>query len=183
MNKKITRSYSELVEAVLEEQPGAFEELIQKSHRLVRKIALPIVPSWAVDDAVQETYLLVYRKLHLLKDRNSFTSWASRIALNVCYQWQRKKQDTVELLPEHATESVDSTRVDVRRALAQLPKIEREVLILREFIGLSYEEIGRVVNAPLGTVKSRLSKARSRMRSLLEGSEEIVSRKHWATES
>ena len=56
----------------------------------------------------------------------------------------------------------------MRRALARLPAIEREVLILREFIGLSYEEISRVVNAPLGTVKSRLAKARGRIKELLK---------------
>ena len=168
MNKTATRSYPDMVEAILAEEPGAFEDLVEKSHRLVRKIALPLLPDWAVDDAVQETYLLVFRKIHLLRDRSSFTSWISRIALNVCYQWQRKKPDTTELKPEHAQENVDTTRVDVRRALARLPAIEREVLILREFIGLSYEEISRVVNAPLGTVKSRLAKARGRIKELLK---------------
>jgi RNA polymerase sigma-70 factor, ECF subfamily len=170
-------SYTDLISAILSEDHQAFEQLVEKSHRLVRKVAAPLLPAWAVDDAVQETYIVVYQKLHHLREPEAFPGWLSRIALNVCYQWRRKKEKTSELKHEHATAEhataepttaeLTETGVDLRSALAKLSGKERNVMILREYIGLSYEEISRAVNVPIGTVRSRLSKAREKIRKLL----------------
>lgn len=159
------KSYPELIQAVLaQDDDRAFEELVEQSYRLVRKVAAPIVPEWAVDDAVQETYILVYQKLHHLRDPESFPSWLSRIALNVCYKWQNKKQVTTEVQAEHAVSEPHESPLDIKAALATLSGKERNVLILREYIGLSYDEIAQAVDVPIGTVRSRLSKARDRVR-------------------
>ena len=165
MNQSANRTYTELIHAVLADKDNrAFEKLVEKSYRLVRKVAAPMVPEWALDDAVQETYIVVYQKLHHLRDPESFPSWISRIALNVCYKWQKKKQVTTEVQAEHAVSEPEEVTIDIKAALATLSGKERNVLILREYIGLSYDEIAQTVNVPIGTVRSRLSKARDRVR-------------------
>lgn len=156
--------YPEIIRKILADDQQAFEQLVEESHRLVRKVAAPLLPAWAVDDAVQETYLVVYQKLHHLNDPQAFPAWLSRIALNVCYKWQRRKKETTEVQPEHAVAEPEESGVDMRAALAELSYKERNALLLREYIGLSYDEIADAMNIPLGTVRSRLSKARERVR-------------------
>ena len=149
------------------EQSVVLAEREDPEHLLVRKIAAPLLPPSAVDDAVQETFLMVYRKIHLLQQPQAFIGWISRIALNVCYQWRRKQKDLVPLKPEHSVTTPSSLKVDMRKALEALGKSHRDVLILREYIGLSYEEIAEATNLPEGTVRSRLFYGRKKLEELL----------------
>jgi RNA polymerase sigma-70 factor (ECF subfamily) len=168
MNTLQKPDYPELIARVLEDDHQAFEELMEQSHLLVRKVAAPLVPDSVIDDVVQETYLQVYRKLHHLREPQAFLGWLSRITINMCSQWRRKARPTNELKPEHAVSEPESTRVDFRAALRQLTSKERNTVILREHIGLSYEEISRAINIPIGTVRSRLAKARKKLKALLQ---------------
>lgn len=163
-------SETPLVDLVTELQSGvddAFERLHRRTYLLVRKIAAPLLPPSAVDDAVQETFLMVYRKIHLLQNPQAFLGWLSRIALNVCYQWRRKQRDSVPLKPEHSVTTPSSLKVDMRTALEALGQSHRDVIILREYLGLSYEEIAEATNMPEGTVRSRLFYGRKKLQELL----------------
>lgn len=148
---------------------GAFDRLMDSTHLLTRRVAAPLLPPSAVDDAVQETYLIVLQKLHHLKRPQAFRSWLTRITLHVCYEWRRKNKLTDELKPEHAVTEPTSAKVDVRAALEKLKERDRNILILREFLGLSYEEIADALNLAEGTVRSRLFYARKKLKELLEG--------------
>jgi RNA polymerase sigma-70 factor (ECF subfamily) len=148
----------------------ATDELVKATYRMVRKIAAPLLPESAVDDAVQETYLLVIQKLHHLQRPEAFRGWLSRIALHVCYGWRRKARPTEPLQPDHAVAPgvTTSGTLDLRAALETLPARDRDILILREYLGLSYEELADALSLADGTVRSRLFHARKKLKALLE---------------
>jgi RNA polymerase sigma-70 factor (ECF subfamily) len=151
----------------------ALDDLVRATYRMVRKIAAPLLPASAVDDAVQETFLLVIRKLDHLQRPEAFRGWLSRIALHVCYGLRRKARPTEVLAAEHAIE--DSTgraqaALDLKAALEKLSQKDRDILILREYLGLSYEELAEALDLAGGTVRSRLFNARKRLKELLVGS-------------
>lgn len=148
----------------------ALEQLVEASYRLVRKVAAPLLPSSAVDDAVQETYLIVLQKLHHLQHPGAFRSWISRIALHVCYGWRRKSKPTEELSPEQAVTDLSATdkSLTLKAALESLPQNDRDILILREYLGLTYEEIADTLLLAEGTVRSRLFNARKKLRDALQ---------------
>lgn len=143
-------------------------------------------------DATQDTFLSAYRHLQAFRG-GSFRSWLFRIATNVCYDILRARQrrpvvsldascetageDTPSLQIADTSESPDefALRRELARAieagLAQLPVDQRLVVVLCDLQGLTYEEIADVLGANLGTIKSRLSRGRARLRDLLRQEE------------
>lgn len=149
----------------------AMDELVKATYRLVRKIAAPLLPASAVDDAVQETYLLVIQKLQHLQRPEAFRGWLSRIALHVCYGLRRKVKPTEALADEHAIEDATAhtqNRLDLKAALESLSQSDRDILILREYLSLSYEELADALDLAEGTVRSRLFHARKKLKTVLE---------------
>lgn len=148
----------------------AFEVVFRLTHDYARKIAYSVVGPAGCEDVVQESYLLVFRKLKQLKDLGAFKGWLCRIVLHVAYRYEDKNPD-LEQLPAQLKggrqpEDVLNALL-LRRALRQLHSRDRDVLILREFLGLSYEDVSHALQVPLGTVRSRLNKARGRLRERL----------------
>ena len=158
-----------LLQVVRQAQSGdrsAFEELVSRTEKMVRKIAYSTVGPELVDDAFQESYLLVLRKLGQLKTPEAFISWFSRIVLHVCYDLRKGLAREVDLAENHsAPDHADrvTANVSVHRALEQLQREDRELLILRELLELSYDEVAAALRIPVGTVRSRLHKARKKL--------------------
>lgn len=151
---------------------AAMNELVAATYRLVRKIAAPLLPESAIDDAVQETYLLVIQKLHHLQHPGAFRGWLSRIALHVCYAQRRKARPTEEIGDSLTVEdgtARSQARLDLKTALEKLSQKDRDILILREYLGLSYEELADALDLVEGTVRSRLFNARKKLKELLQG--------------
>ncbi|MCS6842077.1 MAG: sigma-70 family RNA polymerase sigma factor [Roseiflexus sp.] len=143
-------------------------------------------------DAAQDAFLSAYRHLHAFRG-GSFRSWLLRIATNVCYDALRARQrrpvvslnapdetaaeESSSLQIVDTSESPDefALRRELARAieagLAQLPLDQRLVVVLCDLQGLTYEEIAEVTGANLGTIKSRLSRGRARLRDLLRQEE------------
>ena len=127
-------------------------------------------------DVVQEAYLRAFKFFGGFRGGDS-RAWLLRIVRNTCYTWlqqNRKQQPMTEFDEEiHSTEIGDSgpdtillQKADgelVRRALEELPPEFREILVLRELEGLSYKEIADVAGIPMGTVMSRLARARTQL--------------------
>ena len=157
---------ADLVKAAQLGQQAAFDRMMDQTHLLVRKVAAPLVPPHAVDDMVQETYLTVLQKLHHLKTPAAFRGWLSRIALTTCYQWRRKQKPTEQLGGQHE-ETASPQGSNLKAALEALKQSDRDILILREYIGLSYEELADALHLTEGTVRSRLFYARKKLRELL----------------
>jgi RNA polymerase sigma-70 factor (ECF subfamily) len=137
-------------------------------------------------DAVQDAALRAFKYFDTYRDGDP-RAWFLAIVRNACMTWlerHRKERTTVSLTEDHmslvregrdtdAAAIEQSNRAAVERAVGDLPVEFREVIVLREFQNFSYAEIGRVVGVPIGTVMSRLSRARSRLaQSLGAGAEE-----------
>lgn len=136
------------------------------------------------EDLVQETCLRALRAMERLRPDSNVKSWLFTIVRNIWLNQLRQRRtapDMAELdADEHvANQAVDSSRdpyaayvsdlegEQVRRAIEQLPLEFREIILLREYEELSYEEIATLLQCPVGTVMSRLARARSKLRDLL----------------
>ena len=122
------------------------------------------------EDAMSETVLRAYEARGKLKKRDSFRAWFLRILRNEAYNVLRRRRrlTLVEELPEGAAPEADSAgRLDLIAALRELTEDQRTALLLQQE-GYSLEEISQALDVPLGTVKSRVSRAKKTMRTLLE---------------
>jgi RNA polymerase sigma-70 factor (ECF subfamily) len=159
--------------------------------------------STEAEDLVQETCLRALRAIDGLREQGSVKSWLFTILRNIWLNQVRQRQASPDLIEldadgDNANEPSDGTqdphadyvshteREQVRAAIQQLPVEFREIVILREYEELSYQEIAILLDCPVGTVMSRLARARSRLRKLLSGSraapveqEKKVSRNKW----
>jgi RNA polymerase sigma-70 factor (ECF subfamily) len=136
------------------------------------------------EDVVQDAYLraFTYRNTYRGQDTGSARAWLLAIVRNTAYSWRRSASrgaTTAEFDETRHSDSVadqhpeaallrGATREAIAAALDQLPSEFREVIILREIEGLSYQEIAEVAGVPVGTVMSRLSRARNRLQRALQ---------------
>jgi RNA polymerase sigma-70 factor (ECF subfamily) len=121
-------------------------------------------------DLCQDVFLKAFRQLGTLKDRDRFTAWLYRIAHNTCYSRLRKDigKTWVELDPEAgARHTPIENRLAVQKALQQLPEDQREVVVLKVYQNLKFEEIAAIQDAPVSTVKSRLYMSFEKLRDIL----------------
>jgi RNA polymerase sigma-70 factor, ECF subfamily len=174
-----------LISAAQRGRADSFNRLVATYQDLAYNVALRLVgdPETAAD-ATQEAFLAAFRHLDQFKG-GSFKSWLLRIVTNCCYDALRsgRRRDATSLdtlVDETGFDVVDTTgaipetialRAEllgcVEEGLRTLPIDQRAVLVLYDVHGLSYDEVARVLNTSLGTVKSRLSRARGRLRDYL----------------
>ena len=183
-----------LVKAAQRGQMDAFNELILHYQSQVFNLAYHILhdPA-AADDATQEAFISAYRSIKKFRG-GSFRSWLLRIVTNACYDELRRRKrrpnvswDDFGDMDEEANphlvnggpkpeESVQQQelRALLERSIAKLSKHHRTTIILIDRLGLSYEEAAKVMDVALGTVKSRLARARKEMQSLLQAERELL---------
>ena len=164
----------------------AFEALVLRYQRKIVNYASAMIrdPSDA-EDVAQETFVRAYHALHQFRGDNSFKTWLYRIATNVA-RTHRNRRARQSRLAEHSldddtqalrtsdipsgeasVETVTILRDAINSALAMLPDELRVAIILRDVEGLDYKEIARVTSSPIGTVESRIFRARRALRPLL----------------
>jgi RNA polymerase sigma-70 factor, ECF subfamily len=155
--------------------PDSFNELIRRWERPIYALAYrQIGREEDARDVCQETFLRAYRALKGFRGQAKFSSWLYRIAINLCRDWMRRERRTpvmqapedVDLMDLAAArepaESIEDriTRNDlsraVERAMAVLPDEQRAAIVLKEYHGLTFQEIADLVGCPLSTVKTRL---------------------------
>lgn len=172
-----------LVESACEGHTDAIEELLRQCQPSVTQFARKYCATpQDVEDAVQQTLWLIYRKINTLKSTQAFVSWIFTIVRNQCYRLLARYHavDTVEvskldlLAMGGESDLYDALKVDVVSAIAQLPTIYREVLIMRDIQGYSTPEVAERLNLSSAAVKSRLHRARNLLRDMLQ---------HWADEA
>ena len=175
------------VEAARTGDAGAFETLVIRYQvRIVSYAAAIVRDAGAAEDVAQETFIRAWKGLPSFRGESAFKTWLYRIASNVARtQLERSGRQarvgSESLDDEDAplrTGDVSSGAADVEttlaareainHALAQLPAELRVAVVLRDVEGLDYKEIAEVTGAPLGTVESRIFRARRRLRSLLQ---------------
>lgn len=167
----------------------AFESLVTLYENRVYQLAFRYTGNeFDALDISQEVFLRVFRFLPQFNEQSKFSTWLYRIAANVCKDFVRKRKLKNEVSLDATAEDDDegfpaeipdlrfnpeteAERRELRDAIADgiesLPERHREILILRDVVGLSYEEIGQTLELEQGTVKSRIARARDRLRSFL----------------
>ena len=167
-------------ELIIRAQRGdrqAFGELVSLHHKGVINVVFRLCSDRNhAEDAAQEAFIRAWQKLPSYQPKASFRSWVYRIATNAVLDELRKQKETINVDglqvadPAQSIEERLINRQEVERvqaAILALPEASRAVLVLREFEGLSYQEIADTLKIPKGTVMSRLNYARKTMRSAL----------------
>ncbi len=161
----------------------SFNELISRWERPIYALAYRVIGREEdARDVTQETFLRAFRGLAAFKGQAKFSSWLYRIALNLCRDWiRRKKRSPMATLPEDVeledlasdtgpTETVEDlvSRRElselVEAAMARLPEEQRTAIILKEYHGMTFQEIADLQGCPLSTVKTRLYQGLSVLR-------------------
>ena len=158
----------------------AYEELVRRYQRRVYAVAFRIARRHDVaDDVAQETFLRAYRAIDRFELGRPFGPWVSRIAANLAINERRSPRAREDELPEGHGETPAATASPLQqlledeagtvleKALDALPEDQRAVFVLRVHEGMSYQEIGETLGLAPGTVMSRLSRAREKLRGAL----------------
>ena len=167
-----------LIKAYIDGNDAAFEKLIMLHKDKVRNlIFLTLGDSEFVDDIIQDVFMCVYHKIKEFRFESKFTTWLYRITVNKCRDYLRKKRVRSIFTPikdthENIQSSALRTDIDipqlVQKAIERLPEKLRIPLILRDIEGFSYNEIAEQLDCEVGTVKSRIFRARESLKALLE---------------
>ena len=165
----------------------SFNQLILRWERPIYALAYRVIGREEdARDVCQETFMRAYRALPGFKGEAKFSSWVYRIALNLCRDWiRRQRRNPVQQMPddidvlEQAAASEPSESVEdlvarrelsavVEEAMALLPDEQRTAIILKEYHGMTFQEIADLQGCPLSTVKTRLYQGLSVLRRQLE---------------
>lgn len=164
------RTDAELLTAHVSGDRYAFEELFYRHHRQLYRLAL--LTSRDPDDAadaLQDALLAAHRAARTFRNDSAVSSWLYRIVVNACLdRLRRNKSHAYEELDEQMCRAVDPTRradtaMVVQRALMRLPVEQRAAVVAVDMQGYSVAETARILGVAEGTVKSRCSRARSKL--------------------
>ena len=199
-----TDSDAMLVQRAVAGDPSAFELLVIKYQRRIQRLIGRMVRDVdLVEDIAQETFIRAYRALHQFRGDAQFYTWLYRIAVNTAKKFllDMKRDPTVsenafrsnddedetswvkhEPIADETPETVLAAKeiaAAVNAALLALPNDLQQALTLREIEGMSYEEIGEVMNCPIGTVRSRIFRAREAISNKVKPMLEKQTGKRW----
>ena len=170
-----SKTDEELVARSMGGDLDSFNQLVLRWERPIYALAYRVIGREEdARDVCQETFLRAFRALGGFKGQAKFSSWLYRITLNLCRDWIRRERrqplaqapegvDLIELAGEaEPTESIEELvarkeiGAAVARAMAELPEEQRTAIVLKEYHGLTFQEIAELVGCPLSTVKTRL---------------------------
>jgi len=180
-------SDSQLIQQSIAGDLEAFEALIKRyQDRLVHSLEHALGSREDALDAAQQAFVSVWQKLDTFREDSAFYSWLYRVALNAAISNRRKQRlpttslenyieasgippadENIEASPQYQMTSEEHVRL-VREALQQLPEEFRQPLVLKEMDGFSYEEISSILKIPIGTVRSRIFRARKELTERLQ---------------
>lgn len=167
-----------LIKRFIEGDETTFRTLVYRHKEKVRNIVyLTMNYSDSVDDIAQEVFITVYKNLKYFRFESQFTTWLYRITINKCRDHLRKLKIRNIFTPvkdieevhgyNHINENMDIPDI-VRKAISKLPEKLRVPLLLKDIEGFSYQEIADTVQCEIGTVKSRIFRARESLRNILK---------------
>ena len=173
-----------LIDEALAGNTGSFGELVQKyQNRLFNTMFHVVGSREEAEDVVQDAFVQAFVKLGSFQGASAFYTWLYRIAFNLSISRRRRKRPELSMdvirettgneplaengYPTELMERKESVE-QVHRALERLPEEHRAILVLREIEGYCYEEISHILDMPIGTVRSRLHRARLQLREELE---------------
>lgn len=189
---------AQLIERARAGDPAAFEEIFLRHRNQIYSLSYRMTGNAAdAEDLCQDVFVVAMRKIGSFQGRSSFSTWLYRVAVNRSKDFLRKRKRTPEVLhdcemgelgpseeetykereigPEGSALQAEAQKL-VMEALAQLPESLRAPLVLHELQGFEYSEVASLLRIPVGTVKSRIFRARLKMADILEPHKE-----HWST--
>lgn len=172
--------------------PEAFGRLMEPLEQLVWRVCWHYTGDReASSDCGQEAMIRIWRALNSYRGDCAFESWVYRIAANCCMDWLRKKKRdrsvSIEPMKDQGFDPADTSpgteaqviakdeRCRLREAIALLPEDQREALVLTQLELVSYEEAARMLEVSEGTVKSRVNRAKARLKEILTPEGELSS--------
>ena len=179
----------ELVRVYLEGDREAFEELVRRYQSVVLNMACRLLGNrHEAADVCQEVFILLLRKLGTFRGEAKFSTWLYRISLNACHDHARRSRrhlslsespgedmpEMEQLIPDEGVEGPEArmereeVRKKVQEAISRLPPKFKEVIFLHDISGCNYKVVAEILDINLGTVKSRLNRARARLAGELE---------------
>lgn len=172
------RSDEDLVRSFLDGNQTSFAELMRRHEDRIFALAYRMTGDRSdALDATQEAFVSAFRQAHRFRFDSAFGTWLYRIAMNASHDLLRKRarwsgaEDEGEQRADEGASRFDEqvvARLDVSKALAELPDEYREAVVMHDIGGVPYEEIARLTQTQIGTVKSRISRGRRRLAELLE---------------
>ena len=179
----------EIIQRVIGGDRNAFEGLVLENQKNVYNLALKMTRN--EDDALdisQEAFIKAYRQLRNFRGDSRFSVWMYRLTYNLCIDFLRKKPKADVISLDYESESGDVTsleipdlrnlpedsairgemRKNIAESIKELPLKHREMITMREITGMSYEEIATTLSMNVGTVKSRLARARLKLIEILK---------------
>lgn len=176
-----------LVERVLSGDNRAFEKLVEKYKKRIYYLAYKMTRDHdSADELAQESFVKAYQALSRFKKGYNFYTWIYRICVNLCINFLKKEKNSVstefisdkELLQfsKRVSNQLESMITSeqaaiVKQALETIPPDQKAVFILKTYENMTYEEMATVMNCSVGTVMSRLFRARHKLRGALEAAE------------
>ena len=173
----------QLIQRALDGDDTAFSALVKKYQRSVHALAWRKIGDFHIaEDITQEAFLKAYRRLSTLKEPQSFASWLYVITANQCKAWLRKKRTWMQSLEDTSSAQIEKTtysghiiaenermteeaqREVVKKLLEKLQESDRTVITLYYLGGMTYEEISNFLGVSVGAIKSRLHRARQRLK-------------------
>ena len=160
---------------------SAFNELLGAQEKRIYSVCLRMCGNHEdAQDCLQESMLRIYRAISSFKGQSSFSTWVYRVTMNTCLDELRKKKNkqTASLdglldsgwspsddcdTPEHHA-IAEEKREAIHKAIADLPEDMRSAIVLRDIEGFSYDEISDMLSINVGTIKSRISRGREKLR-------------------
>ena len=174
-----------LIDCIVSGQASKFEILVGNyQQRIYASLLAMLGNRHDAEDVTQETFLTAFRKLDQFERRSSFYTWLHRIAFNAAIDLQRRKKRTKNQFSSgDMTETVEpkeqlsdspasivmakETVCQVQAALSRLDEERRNIIVLRDLQGVDYAEIATMLGIPIGTVRSRLHRARIELREIM----------------
>jgi len=177
VNPRGVLAEAELLEACRAGKAAALNELVRRYHSAVLRVCVSLIGSRDVDDLVQDIFIKILRRLDTFAGRSALFTWIYEIAVNQCRDELRRRKRrrwfSLQSLPAETVEAIKADEVSasehleteelhgyLRAALNQLDPKYRELVVLRDLEGLSYEEIAKIQKLDEKLVKSRLYQAR-----------------------
>jgi RNA polymerase sigma-70 factor (ECF subfamily) len=199
MDDTIKIEDAELIKSFNSGYEPAFDELVMRYGTQMFKVAYGFLRSHEdSEEVVQDTFVKVYKNLKTFRGDSSFSTWLHRILINLArnkYQWNKRRGEQQKIsisekrqnpdgsdagdidfadmtqIP-HAMTEKNEEEERIMTAIAQLPETLRETIILRHIEDMRYENIAKITGANIGTVKSRLSRAREALTKMLKNKDE-----------
>ncbi len=192
---KLVLNEKTLIEKIKKGDIDAFSDLVTRYEKKALNFAYRMLKnSEEAEDATQEAFFKVFDKIHTFHGKSSFSTWFYTILNNICLDILRKRTRRAEVVSISQTSNDDNeyelqiedtsdgpfeklqkkdAKILLEQALSKLSNEHRAVIVMRDINDLEYEEIAKILNVSLGTVKSRISRARLALRKILEENKEL----------